>query len=73
MIWCNARQPRGSRVGQYRKKKGLSMRRLAGELVMDPAMIAGWEKGNSESGGKIRKRITCKVSSYHAAVINVFL
>jgi transcriptional regulator with XRE-family HTH domain len=48
----------GERIKQYRIQKGLSLKRLAKELGVDPGTLATWEKGNSEPRGKLKERLT---------------
>lgn len=50
-------QPR-EKVNQYRIQKGLSLRRLAKQLGIDPATLASWEKGESEPTGKLKERVS---------------
>jgi len=45
----------GEILKQYRIQKGLSMRRLATELGVDPGTLAKWEKGYHEPRGKLKE------------------
>ena len=48
----------GERIKQYRIQKGVSLRKLAKELDVDPGSLATWENGNSEPRGKLKERLT---------------
>jgi len=48
----------GEKIKQYRFQNGLSLRKLAKELDVDPGTLATWEKGNSEPRGKLKERLT---------------
>ena len=45
----------GERIKQYRIQKGLSLRRLAEELGVDPGTLAKWERGYHEPRGKLKE------------------
>lgn len=47
----------GEKIRQYRVQKGLSLRKLAKELGVDPGTLARWERGESEPRGKLKRRI----------------
>lgn len=47
----------GERIRQYRIQAGLSLRKLAKGLGIDPATLARWERGESQPRGKLKKRI----------------
>ena len=47
----------GERIKRYRIQKGLSLRKLAMELGIDPGTLARWEKGGVEPRGKLKERI----------------
>ena len=43
----------GGMIRQYRVQKGLSLRKFAKELGVDPATIARWEEGKSQPRGEL--------------------
>jgi len=47
----------GEKIKQYRIQKGLSLRKLAKELDIDPGTLARWEKYMREPKGKLRVRL----------------
>jgi len=47
----------GEKIKQYRIQRGLSLRKLAKELGVDPGTLARREVGESELCGKLKKRI----------------
>jgi len=47
----------GETIKQYRVRKGLSLRKLARELDIDPGTIARWEKGESNPSSTLSKRL----------------
>ena len=48
----------GEKIKQYRIQKGLSLRKLAKELGVEPATLTRWEKGEVKPRGRIKERIT---------------
>ncbi len=46
------------RLEHYRRVRGLSQKRLAGMLGVDPSTLAWWEKGRSQPQGELLNRIT---------------
>ncbi|MBI1805494.1 MAG: helix-turn-helix transcriptional regulator [Ignavibacteria bacterium] len=44
----------GEKIKQYRIQNGLSFRKLAKELGIDPGTLARWERGESEPCGKLK-------------------
>ena len=47
----------GKTIKQYRMQKGLSLRKLARELGIDPGTLARWEKCESAPGAKLGERL----------------
>jgi DNA-binding XRE family transcriptional regulator len=48
----------GERIKEYRCKNGLSLRKLAKIIGVDPETIARWEKERVEPRGKLKKRLS---------------
>ncbi|MBI4547551.1 MAG: helix-turn-helix transcriptional regulator [Ignavibacteriae bacterium] len=47
----------GQRIKLYRRLHGLSQKRFAKELGIDPTTLARWEKGESKPSNKLKKRL----------------
>jgi DNA-binding XRE family transcriptional regulator len=47
----------GEKIKQYRIQKGLSLRRLAKEMGIDPGTLSKWEKGQSNPNSKLRTQL----------------
>ena len=48
----------GERIKQYRIQKGLSLRKLAKGLGIDPGTLARWEGGEVKPRGRMKERMT---------------
>lgn len=46
------------KLKEYRRKNGLSIRKFAQILGVDPATLTRWEKNKSEPHGKLKKRLS---------------
>ena len=53
----------GEKIKQYRIQKGLSLRKFAMQLGVDPATLARWEKGTRKPTKRFIRRITA-IRSY---------
>ena len=47
----------GEKIREYRRNNGLSIKKLAKELGVDPTTLARWEKGDNEPGGRLKKEL----------------
>lgn len=47
----------GEKIKQYRIQKGLSLRKLAKELGVDPGTLARWEGTESQPCGRLKERV----------------
>jgi transcriptional regulator with XRE-family HTH domain len=47
----------GDKIKEYRRRKGLSIRKLARILDIDPTTLARWERSKSEPKGKLKERV----------------
>ncbi len=45
----------GEKIKQYRIQKGLSLRKLAKELGIDPGTLARWERSEANPRGKLKR------------------
>ena len=52
----------GEKIKRYRIQKGLSLRKLAKELGIDPTTLARWERGESKFNVRLMYRFTCFLS-----------
>ncbi|MBI1769663.1 MAG: helix-turn-helix transcriptional regulator [Bacteroidetes bacterium] len=48
----------GEKIKSYRRMQGLSIKKLARVLGIDPTTLARWESGESEPSGNLRKRFS---------------
>jgi transcriptional regulator with XRE-family HTH domain len=55
----------GERIKQYRIQKGLSLRRLAEELGVDPGTLARWEKGRCKPKMVFKLRLDEMINRVH--------
>ena len=53
----NSESTVGQQLKQYRRKKGLSIKKLARDLGIDPTTLARWERGKIEPKGKLKERV----------------
>jgi DNA-binding transcriptional regulator YiaG len=47
----------GERLVEYRKEQGLSQRRMARWLGIDPSTLGRWQRDESQPNGKANKRV----------------
>ncbi|MBI3365958.1 MAG: helix-turn-helix transcriptional regulator [Ignavibacteriae bacterium] len=47
----------GEQIKQYRRKQGLSIKKLAKLLAIDPTTLARWERKQSEPLGKLKEQL----------------
>jgi len=47
----------GQKIKQYRRKKGLSIKKLAREMGIDPTTLSRWERGRSNPNGEMKTRL----------------
>ncbi len=52
----------GERIKQYRIQKGLSLRRLAKEMGVDPGTLARWEKNKRKSNRRLKRLLESVLS-----------
>jgi transcriptional regulator with XRE-family HTH domain len=50
----------GDRILEYRRIHGLSQKKLAGQLGIDPTTLAGWERGED----RVSKRLIKKINAF---------
>jgi DNA-binding XRE family transcriptional regulator len=55
--FSNTAKSVGEKIRQYRRYKGLSIKKLARDLGVDPTNLAGWERGKIEPKGKLKERV----------------
>ena len=60
----------GERIKQYRIQKGLSLRRLAEELGVDPGTLTRWEREEVEPRGKLTKKVILHLKILNARMLS---
>ena len=59
----------GERIKQYRRKQGLSIKKLAKILDIDPTTLARWERGTKKTRKKTLDRLNHLLSRHSSDVI----
>ena len=60
----------GERIKQYRIQKGLSLRRLAEELGVDPGTLTRWEREEVEPRGKLTEKVILHLKILNARMLS---
>ena len=55
--WVSVATTLGEKIKQYRIQKGLSLRKLAQKVGVDPGTLAKWESSKGVPSGKLRDQL----------------
>jgi DNA-binding transcriptional regulator YiaG len=53
----------GERIKAHRRMLGISQKRLAEILDVDPSILASWEKGTTQPSGRLKERVDDMLNS----------